>query len=101
MRVITTVLKNLLHICKPFLNDIKVKDLRSRYSNKKAFSDVRRYVLKHIKNLNIVLLNFKLVKCTIFKEKSQFCMSRIKIIKFICDFSNRRFKSSKVIKILK
>ena len=66
-----------------------------------AFSDVRRYVLKHIKNLNVVLLNFKLAECIIFKKKSQFCMSKIKIVKFVYDFSDRRFKSSKIIKILK
>ena len=70
VRVIIKILKNLLEICKSFLNDIEVKRLKTIYNNAKIASEVHQFVLKHIKNLNFVLLNFKLINCIISDEKS-------------------------------
>ena len=101
MRIITAILKDLFYICKSFLNDIKVKSLKSRYEDEKVVSEIRRFVFKHIINLDQILLNFKLIKCIILRKKSQFCIFKIKIINFIYNFSDRRLKSLKIIKIIK
>ena len=88
VRIITAILKDLFHICKSFLNDIKVKNSKSRYEDKKVVSEIRRFVLKHIINLDQILLNFKLIECIISRKKFQFCIFEIKIVNFICDFND-------------
>jgi len=100
VRVIIKILKNLLEICRSFLDDIEVKKSKTIYDNAEIASEVHQFVLKHIKNLDFVLLNFELVDCIISDEKSQFCMSSIKIVKFVCDFYDRRSEDFKIIKIL-
>jgi len=100
VRVIIKILKNLLEICRSFLDDIEVKKLKTIYDNAEIASEVRQFMLKHIKNLDFVLLNFELVDCIISDEKSQFCMSSIKIVRFVCDFHDRRSEDFKIIKIL-
>jgi len=100
VRVIIKILKNLLEICRSFLDDIEVKKLKTIYDNAEIASEVRQFMLKHIKNLDFVLLNFELVDCIISGEKSQFCMSSIKIVRFVCDFHDRRSEGFKIIKIL-
>ncbi len=77
VRVIIKILKNLLKICRSFLNDIEVKRPKIIYDNAEITSEVHQFMLKHIKNLNFVLLNFELINCIISDEKLQFCMSSI------------------------
>ncbi len=100
VRVIIKILKNLLEICKSFLDDIEVKRLKTIYDNAKITSEVHQFMLKHIKNLDIEFLNFELINCIIFDKKLQFCMSSIKIVKFVCDFHDCRSEDFKIIKIL-
>ena len=52
VRIITAILKDLFYICKSFLNDIKVKSLKSRYEDEKIVSEIRRFILEHIMNLD-------------------------------------------------
>jgi len=70
IRVIIKILKNLLEICKSFLNDIEVKRLKTIYNNAKITSEVHLFMLKYIKNLDFILLNFEFIDCIIFDEKS-------------------------------
>ncbi len=100
VRVIIKILKNLLEIYRSFLNDIEVKKLKTIYDNAKITSKMHQFMLKHIKNLNFVLLNFEFIDCIISDKKSQFCMLSIKIVKFVCDFQNCRSENFKIIKIL-
>ena len=100
IRVIIKILKNLLEICRSFLNDIEVKKSKTIYDNAEITSEVHQFVLKYIKNLNFVLLNFELIDCIISDEKSQFCMLSIKIVRFVCDFHDCRSEDFKIIKIL-
>ncbi len=100
VRIIIKILKNLLEICRSFLDDIEVKKSKTIYDNAKIASEVHQFVLNHIKNLDFVLLNFELIDCIISDEKSQFCMSSIKIMRFVCDFHDRRSEDFKIIKIL-
>jgi len=111
VRIIIKILKNLLEICRSFLDDIEVKKSKTIYDievkksktiydNAKIASEVHQFMLKHIKNFNFVLLNFELVNCIISDEKLQFCMLSIKIVKFVCDFHDCRSEDFKIIKIL-
>ncbi len=100
IRVIIKILKHLLEICRSFLDDIEVKKLKTIYDNAKIASEVHQFMLKHIKNLDFILLNFELIDCIISDEKSQFCMSSIKIVRFVCDFHDCRSEDFKIIKIL-
>ena len=100
IKVIIKILKNFLEICRSFLNDIEVKKSKTIYDNAKITSEVHQFMLKHIKNLNFILLNFEFIDCIISDEKSQFCMLSIKIMKFVCDFHDCRSEDFKIIKIL-
>jgi len=100
VRIIIKILKNLLEMCKSFLNNIEVKRLKTIYDNAKIASEVHQFMLKHIKNLDFVLLNFELIDCIISDEKSQFCMLSIKIVRFVCDFHDCKSEDFKIIKIL-
>ncbi len=101
VKIIIKILKNLLEICKSFLNNIEVKKSKTIYDNAKIISEVHQFMLKHIKNLDFILLNFELIDCIISDEKLQFCMSSIKIVRFVCDFHDCRSEDFKIIKILK
>ncbi len=100
IKIIIKILKNLLEICKSFLDNIEVKRSKIIYDNAKITSEVHQFMLKHIKNLDFVLLNFELINCIISDKKSQFCMSSIKIVKFVCDFHDCKSEDFKIIKIL-
>ncbi len=100
VKIIIKILKNFLEICRSFLDDIEVKRLKKIYDNAKITSEVYQFMLKHIKNLNFILLNFKFIDCIIFDKKLQFYMLSIKIVKFVCDFHDHKSKDFKIIKIL-
>jgi len=70
VRIIIKILKNLLEICRSFLDDIEVKKSKTIYDNAKIASKVHQFVLKHIKNLDFILLNFELINCIISDKKS-------------------------------
>jgi len=101
IKILIKILKNLLDICKLFLNNIEVKKSKTIYDNAKIILEMHQFLLKHIKNLNFVFLNFKLIDCIIFDEKLQFCMLSIKIVEFVYDFHDHRSENFKIIKILK
>ncbi len=100
VKIIIKILKNFLEICRSFLDDIEVKKSKTIYDNAKIASEVCQFMLKHIKNLEFVLLNFELINCIRSDKKSQFCMSSIKIVRFVYDFHDCRSKDFKIIKIL-
>ena len=56
--------------------------------------------MKHVQWLNAVLVNLEKTNCTISDEKSQFCMSELKIVDFVCDSNDRSSETAKIIKIL-
>ena len=64
-----------------FLDDIEIKDSRDDYDNKKAMLDVRKYVLKHLQNLDKTLYLLKLSDAVISTSKSQFLKKEIRIVK--------------------
>jgi hypothetical protein len=77
-----------------------MKNSKITYNDEFIFSEIRRYVMKHIQWLNDVLTNIKKVDCIIFEEKSQFCCEKLRVIDFVCDVEKRHSDTAKIIKIL-
>ena len=62
--------------------------------------EIRKYILKHVQNLNNTLIDVKKSKKIIHENKSQFCMNEIKILTYFCDFNGRNSKQNKIQKIV-
>ena len=83
----------------PFLNNVKMKSPLSRYENEKVMPEVRRFVLKHLQNLNKVIADIKQARCTI-SPKSQFYINKINAVGFVCTKEGKKPGASKVKAIL-
>jgi hypothetical protein len=67
---VTKILENLiLDIYRPFLNDIRVKDLKTDYNRKESVFSIRRFILKYIINLNYILTDLERIGITVLREK--------------------------------
>jgi hypothetical protein len=94
------IVDHVLHHALSFVDDIKVKELKTTYNNEFILSEIRRYVMKHIQWLNDVLTNIERSDCIIFEKKSQFCCEELRVIDFVCDVEKRYSNTTKIIKIL-
>ena len=96
----TKILEDLiLHNCMPFLDDIRVKGPTTIYNNTKVLPGVWQFVIEYIQVLDRTLECIERAGCTI-GPKSQFCISRIVIVGFVCRAEGRSPEIAKVIKIL-
>jgi hypothetical protein len=94
------IVDHVFHHALSFVNDIKIKELKTTYNNKFILFEIRRYVMKHIQWLNNVLINIERSDCIIFEKKFQFCCEELRMIDFVCDVERRHSNTTKVIKIL-
>jgi len=62
--------------------------------------DIRRFILEHIQELDTILADLKRAGATVSRNKSQFYMTGIKMVEYVCDFEGRHPDVFKVIKIL-
>ena len=101
VRVVTKILEDLIpHDCMLFLDNVGVKGPTTTYNNTKVLLGVWQFVLEHIQVLDRTLERIERARCTI-GPKSQFCISGIMIVRFVCSAEGRSPKIAKVIKILK
>jgi hypothetical protein len=101
VRIIMKILiDHIFDVARSFLNDIEIKNSKTKYDNKEVTSSIRRYILEHIKSLNAVLVDLEKTSITISILKSHFCMIEFKIVSFICDADDRYFDTIKIIKII-
>jgi RNase H-like domain found in reverse transcriptase/Integrase zinc binding domain/Reverse transcriptase (RNA-dependent DNA polymerase) len=101
VRITSKILEEHIPVrCRPFIDDIGVKGPKTKYDGEEVVPGIRRYALEHIQNLDIVLSDLERAGCTISGEKSQFCMSGIKIVGFICDCEGRHPESAKIEKVV-
>lgn len=101
VRIVLKILApHLRERAKPFIDEVGVKGLKTKYNNEEVAPGIRRYVLEHIQNLDKVLADLERVGVTIARGKSQFCRVGIKIVGYICDVDGRHPDTSKVLKIL-
>jgi len=52
-----------------YLNDVEVKDSKTKYNNEKVSSEIRKYMLKHLQSLNWVLVSIELSDTKLNEEK--------------------------------
>jgi len=64
-------------VCHMFLNNIAVKKSQSNYNDEKSLSEVHKYIVKTIQNLNNVLINVECADECVLKEKSQYIMKQL------------------------
>jgi hypothetical protein len=83
----------------PFVDDIRVKGLYTDYDGEEALLGIRRFILKHIQNLNKTLKRIERAGGSI-RAKSQFCRNGLNIVGFVCNLRGREPLADKVIKIL-
>ena len=103
VRVIIKILEEYIsHRALPFLNDIEIKSLKSRYNNeeKPDLPGVRKFVLKHIQNLNKVLTDIERAGGVISAEKSKFNFAELIVIGYIYDNNKRHSEQVKIAKIV-
>jgi hypothetical protein len=102
VRIVTKILKkHIPHVYLLFMDDISIKGPKTTYNNEKIISEIRKYILKHIIWMDGVLTNLERIEYTILGAKSQFCMLRFRVIRFVCDALERYSDIFKVIKIMK
>ena len=77
-----------------------VKGPKTTYDDAEVFLGVRRYVMEHIQNLDVVLANIERAGATVSGKKSQFCMRGLKVVGFVCDINGRHPDAAKMIKIV-
>ena len=100
-RTMGIVLDNLIgEVCRVFVDNVGVKGPRFNYDNEEALLGVRRFILEALQNVDRVLYNIELAGGTISGPKSQFLVSHIKLVGFICGADGRRPEASKVLKIV-
>ena len=83
-----------------FFDDIDIKSFKFNYKNELVLLKIQRYIMKHVQWIDEMLIDLKRIKCIIFDEKSQFCMKRLKIVKYMCDVNERYFDYAKIDKIM-
>jgi hypothetical protein len=98
--VMKILIDHILNVARSFLDDIEIKNSKTKYDNEEVTSDIRRYILEHIKSLDAVLVDLKKASITISTLKSHFCMIELKVVSFICDADDRHLDTIKVIKII-
>jgi hypothetical protein len=89
VRAVTRILQD--HIperCRTFVDDVPVKGPTSTYNNEEIVPGIRRFVQEHIVNLDLILSDIERAGGTI-GAKSQFCMSGIKLVGFVCRAEGR------------
>jgi hypothetical protein len=82
------------------MDDIGIKGLKTTYNNEKIIPEIRKYILKYIIWIDEILADLERAKYTISGAKSQFCMPRLRVIRFVCDALERHSNIFKVIKIV-
>jgi hypothetical protein len=82
-----------------FLDDIAVKGLYVDYNGDEILPRVRRFMFKHLQNLDKTLERIERAGATI-STKSQFCLDGINIVGFVYNSKGREPSAEKIVKIL-
>ena len=85
-----------------YVNDVSIKGLKTRYKNKEIpeLSEIQRFIMKHLQNIDYILTDLKHTELTLTALKLMFCFLRIKLIKFIYNENERHSDSKKIAKII-
>ena len=90
------------HVTLSYVNNVSIKGPKIKYENKEIseLSEIQRFIMKHLQNINYVLIDLKCAELTLAVLKLMFCFLRMKFIKFICNENERYSDSKKIVKII-
>src|SRR5215471_7789358 len=91
--------RNISHDARVYIDDILVRESKTRYKNEKTLSEVRYFIFEHLKTLDQILISIELSNIKVSEKKSQFYQSEIIIVRFSCDFDERHSEVEKIVKI--
>ena len=85
-----------------YINDVSIKGLKTRYKNEEIseLSEIQRFMIKHLQNIDCILIDLKCAELTSAVSKLMFCFLRMKLIKFIYNENERYLDSKKIAKII-
>jgi hypothetical protein len=68
-----------------------MKGPRSKYNEEEeeGLLGIRRFMIKYLRRLDIVLADFERIKVTIAGQKSKFCIAGLKIVGYVYDVDSR------------
>jgi hypothetical protein len=71
VRIVIKILEDLIpDIYRPFLDDIGVKGLKTDYNREESASNIRRFILKYIINLDRTLTDLECTDITVLKKSA-------------------------------
>ena len=90
------------HVTLLYVNDISIKGLKTRYKNEEIseLSEIQRFIMKHLQNIDYILMNLKCAELMLVTLKLMFCFLKMKLIKFIYNENERHSDSKKIAKII-
>ena len=101
VRIISKILEPISpNAARVFLDDIRVKGLKTKYNRTKISPSLCQYIFEHPINLEKTLWFLELMGTTIAAEKSQFIIAGLKIISWMCDYNNQHPDEVKITKVL-
>ena len=63
---------NILYNTEVFIDDIEIKESKTKYNNEESLSEICYFVLKYLQTLDHILLTLELTNVKVFREKSYF-----------------------------
>lgn len=83
-----------------FVNNVGGKNFKIIYNNEKIAPKIQHYMFKHIQFLDKIFADIKQAEVIIARAKSQFCISGLKIVGYVCNAEKTQSNTAKLIKIL-
>ena len=85
-----------------YVDDVSIKGLKIKYENKEIFelSEIQRFIMKHLQNIDYILMNLKCAELILIIFKLMFCFLKIKLVEFIYNENERYSDSKKIAKII-
>ena len=90
------------HMILSYINNVSIKSSKIKYENEEIseLSEIQRFIMKYLQNINYVLVDLKCAELILAVFKLIFCFLRIKLIRFICNENERHLNSKKIAKII-
>ena len=90
------------HVILSYVNDVSIKGLKTRYKNKEIpeLSEIQRFIIKHLQNIDCILTNLKCAELMLVISKLMFCFLKMKLVEFIYNENERHSDSKKIAKII-
>ena len=85
-----------------YVNNVSIKSPKIKYENEEIseLSKIQRFIMKHLQNIDYILMNLKHIELILTVFKLMFCFLKIKLIEFIYNENKRYSDSKKIAKII-